>query len=85
MDTIGHAVGFFALAGLLSIFFKLPTLPLTIALISYAALSELAQYYLGFRNGEFKDFIADAIGILLFMLLKSLWIVFAAMRAKTEN
>jgi VanZ family protein len=29
-------------------------------------LSEVGQYYLGFRNGEFRDIIADVIGILSF-------------------
>ncbi len=50
--------------------------PLTIALIFYAALSELGQYYLGFRNGEMKDFIADLFGIFMFVLLKWVWLVY---------
>ncbi|WP_147301970.1 VanZ family protein [Thalassotalea euphylliae] len=76
IDTIGHAIGFFVLTWLTSSLFKLPAWPLTIALIGYAALSEVAQYSLGFRNGEFKDFVGDTIGILLFMLLKWLWLVY---------
>ena len=35
----------------------------------YAALTEIGQYYLGFRNGEFRDFVADVMGIIIFIFL----------------
>lgn len=76
IDTIGHCIGFFILTWVLSSFAKLPTQPLVFSLIAYAALSEIGQYYLGFRNGEIKDFVADVIGILLFGFLKWLWLVY---------
>jgi len=76
IDTIGHFIGFFCLTWVLSSLIKLPSGPLTFTLILYSAFSEMAQYYLGFRNGEIKDFVADVIGILLFMLLKWVWVVY---------
>ncbi|MFD2164702.1 VanZ family protein [Thalassotalea euphylliae] len=76
VDAYGHFIGFFILAWVLSSFLKLPTWPLVISLIAYAALSELGQYYLGFRNGEVKDFIADVIGIFCFFFLKWVWLVY---------
>lgn len=76
IDTVGHFIGFFCLAWLVSSLGKLPLLPATLSLIVYAALSELGQYYLGYRNGEFKDFFADLGGILLFVLLKWCWLVY---------
>jgi len=76
VDTIGHCIGFFMLTWVLSSLVRLPLQPLIVALIAYAALSEIGQYYLGFRNGEVKDFVADVIGILLFAFLKWLWLVY---------
>ena len=76
VDTIGHCIGFFILTWVLSSLVKLPMQPLIIALIVYAGLSEIGQYYLGFRNGEMKDFVADVIGILLFAFFKWVWLVY---------
>ena len=71
LDTIGHFIGFFCLTWLIVSVAKLPFLPSTVALICYAGFSELGQYYLGYRNGEVSDFIANTLGILLFVALKS--------------
>jgi len=76
IDTIGHFIGFFCLAWVLSSFIKLSTPALTFSLVIYAGLSELGQYYLGFRNGEVKDFVADILGISFFLLLKWTWLVY---------
>lgn len=76
MDTIGHFIGFFTLSLLLNSIFKLPLLNTITCLIFYAALSEIGQYYLGFRNGEFRDFVADVVGILFFALLKWIYTVY---------
>lgn len=76
VDTIGHFIGFFCLTWVLSSLAKLPSWPLTISLIVYAGLTELGQYYLGYRNGEFKDFVADILGIFTFILLKWVWLVY---------
>mgnify|MGYP006903651264 CR=1 FL=1 len=70
IDTIGHFFGFFLLSWLLHSGFKLSLLPLSFSLTIYAALTELGQWYLGFRNAEFSDFLADVAGILTFMLLR---------------
>lgn len=70
IDTIGHFISFFILAWLVHSLIKLTLVETLITLVFYGALSELGQYYLGFRNGEFSDFFADVAGIFLFVLLK---------------
>jgi len=70
IDTIGHFIGFFVLTWLASSILKLSLLSTLFTLSFYAALSELGQYYLGFRNAEFSDFFADIAGICLYIFLK---------------
>jgi len=70
IDTIGHFISFFCLTWVLCSFIKLPTMSVSFCLVLYALLSELGQYYLGYRNGEVKDFVADVLGVLLFVILK---------------
>lgn len=70
IDKIGHFIGFFFLTWLLSHTLKLPLVNLSLTLILYSALTEIGQHYLGFRNGELKDFVADVFGILTFMFIK---------------
>jgi hypothetical protein len=70
VDTIGHFIGFFVLTWFISSVVKISFLTTLLTLIFYSALSELGQYYLGFRNGEFSDFFADVAGISLYLLLK---------------
>jgi len=70
IDTIGHFIGFFVLTWLVASIIKLSLLSTFFTLSFYAALSELGQYYLGFRNAEFSDFYADIAGISLYLLLK---------------
>lgn len=76
IDTIGHFIGFFILAWLTHSLIKLTLKETFITLIFYGALSELGQYYLGFRHGEFSDFFADIAGISLFILLKLLYLAY---------
>jgi len=70
IDTIGHFIGFFVLTWLVASILKLSLLSTLFTLSFYAALSELGQYYLGFRNAEFSDFFADIAGISLYIFLK---------------
>jgi hypothetical protein len=70
IDTIGHFIGFFILTWVVSSILKLSLLNTLITLFFYSALSELGQYYLGFRNAEFSDFFADIVGISLYIFLK---------------
>jgi VanZ family protein len=76
IDTIGHFIGFFILAWLIHSVLKLTLVKTLITLSFYGALSELGQYYLGFRNGEFSDFFADIAGISTFILLKLLYLAY---------
>jgi len=70
IDTIGHFIGFFILTWIVFSLLKFSMWKTLLTLSFYAALSELGQYYLGFRNGEFSDFFADVAGISLYLLLK---------------
>lgn len=76
IDTIGHFISFFILAWLIHSLMKLTLLETLITLSFYGALSELGQYYLGFRNGELSDFYADITGVGLFILLKLLYLIY---------
>jgi len=76
IDTIGHFISFFILAWLIHSVLKLTLVKTLITLSFYGALSELGQYYLGFRNGEFSDFFADVAGISSFILLKLLYLAY---------
>lgn len=69
IDTIGHFIGFFLLTWLIRALVKLPISVIAMTLIFYAAASELGQAYLGFRNGEFTDFVADIMGIGSFIFI----------------
>lgn len=73
LDTLGHFISFFCLTLVLNSVFKFPLFNTAVSLSFYAALSEIGQYYLGFRNGEFRDVFADILGILFFVLLKKLY------------
>lgn len=74
IDTIGHFIGFFVLTWLLASVLKLSLLSCIFTLSFYAALSELGQYYLGFRNAEWTDFFADIAGISLYIFLKYIYL-----------
>jgi VanZ family protein len=70
IDSIGHIISFFALAWVLHSILKLPLLNTMLTVAFYGALTELGQYYLGFRNGELSDFISDIIGVTLFGIIR---------------
>jgi len=76
IDTIGHFIGFFILTWLIHSMIKLSLLTTFITLSFYGALSEIGQYYLGFRHGEFSDFFADIVGISFFILLKVIYLFY---------
>ncbi|SES95435.1 VanZ family protein [Thalassotalea agarivorans] len=72
LDTVGHFVGFLVLTAVCHYFTRIPLTTLVICLICYAALTELSQYYLGFRNGEVRDVIANIFGICSYIFLFAL-------------
>ncbi|WP_420839706.1 VanZ family protein [Colwellia maritima] len=76
IDTIGHFIGFFILTWFVSSILKLSIFNTFFSLSFYSALSELGQYYLGFRNGEFSDFFADIAGISLYLFLKYVYLLY---------
>ena len=76
IDSIGHLIGFFTLTWFLHGVFKFPLVNIAITLVFYGGLTELAQWHLGFRNGELSDFLADVAGVTLFVALKWLKVVY---------
>jgi VanZ family protein len=76
IDTIGHFIVFFILAWVTHSLIKLTLKEVFITLSFYGAMSEIGQYYLGFRNGEVTDFFADVAGVSLFILLKLLYLTY---------
>jgi len=85
LDSIGHIIGFFLLAWFLFATLKLSTINLSICLVFYGALTEIGQVYLGFRNGEVSDFIADIIGISLFVLMRWAIMIYSNKETKTAK
>ncbi len=85
IDTIGHFTSFFLLTWVVHSLVKLPLKIAVVTLIFYGALTELGQLYLGFRNGEFIDFLADVAGILFFVLMKWCYIFFSSKIIKTKS
>lgn len=85
IDSIGHMIGFFILPWFLHGVFRFPVINLSLCLVFYAALTELAQLYLGFRNAEFSDFLADIVGITCFVAVKWLKVVYFDRPLKRPN
>jgi len=76
LDTIGHIIGFFCLSWILIRLIKLPLVNTVICLYFYSALTEIGQHYLGFRNGEFADVVADIVGVSLFAILQWFLVIY---------
>jgi VanZ family protein len=76
IDTIGHLTSFFILTWVCHSIIKL-ALPLCVPLlIFYAALTEIGQSFLSYRSGQIGDFIADIVGIILFVSTKWFYMSF---------
>ncbi|PKI14193.1 VanZ family protein [Colwellia sp. 12G3] len=73
IDTIGHLTSFFILTWVSHSLIKLSLQFCVPLLIFYGALTEIGQSFLGYRSGELGDFIADVVGISLFILAKWLY------------
>ena len=70
IDSIGHIISFFALTWVLHSILKLPLFNTMLTVTFYGLLTELGQYYLGFRSAQLSDFYADLIGIALFAVIR---------------
>ncbi|WP_440876638.1 VanZ family protein [Thalassotalea sp. PLHSN55] len=70
IDKLGHFIGFFFLTWLVYLIVDGSLLAMSLCLLLYSGLTELGQHFLGFRNGEMSDFIADALGIAFFVMMQ---------------
>ena len=75
IDSIGHFFGFMLLTWIFHSVVKIPLFNTAVCLVLYAILSEVGQYYLGFRNGEARDVVANVSGIGLFIIFKWCYVV----------
>ena len=70
IDSIGHIISFFCLTWVLHSILKLPLFNTMLTVGFYGILTELGQYYLGFRSAQMSDFISDIIGIAIFGVIR---------------
>jgi len=84
IDTFGHIIGFFGLSWILIRLVKLPLVNTVVCLYFYSAVTEIGQHYLGFRSGQFFDFVADVVGISLFATLQWLTIIYGKPKLEKE-
>jgi VanZ family protein len=72
-DKLIHFSGFFVLAGLAMLAgWKTSSYKLVLALIGYAALTEILQYFIPGRSFSVLDWMADSLGVLIASLIFSL-------------
>ncbi|MEW6999416.1 VanZ family protein [Colwelliaceae bacterium BS250] len=69
LDKTGHFFGFLFLSWLVDKLLNLNIMVTTIGLIFYSGLTEIGQHMLGFRSGQWSDFIADSLGCLCYLLI----------------
>ncbi|MCZ4304054.1 VanZ family protein [Zoogloeaceae bacterium G21618-S1] len=68
-DKLEHVLAFFALGVLASLAWPGRTAMLVIGLLAYGGLIEVAQSFTAYRMGDAADWLADALGIGLAMVL----------------
>ena len=64
-DKAQHVFAFFCLSSLGILAYQKAVVKVAIGLLLYGALIELLQWLTGWRLGEFADWVADGIGILI--------------------
>ena len=64
-DKAQHVFAFFFLSGLGILAYQKAVVKVAIGLLLYGALIEVFQWLTGWRSGEFADWAADGIGILI--------------------
>jgi len=84
IDTIGHLTSFFILTWVCHSIIKLSLPICVVLLICYGALTEVGQSFLSYRSGQLGDFIADVIGISLFVMAKWIYVNFFRKNIKRE-
>ncbi|QBY05287.1 hypothetical protein E2K93_13275 [Thalassotalea sp. HSM 43] len=78
LDKTGHFIGFLLLSWLLDRLINIPRGVLVLSVIFYSGFTEICQWYLGFRSGQFDDFVANALGC-------STYYLFATISAKYKK
>ncbi|OUS23288.1 hypothetical protein A9Q98_15550 [Thalassotalea sp. 42_200_T64] len=69
LDKTGHFLGFLFLTWLVDKLIKIDLKVTVITLCIYSGLTELGQWYLTFRSGQWTDFLADVLGCFTYALI----------------
>ncbi len=69
LDKSGHFIGFLLLTWLVDSLLKLNLIATIVALVVYSGLTEIGQHLLGFRTGQWSDFLADTLGCFCYFLI----------------
>ena len=64
-DKAQHVFAFFCLSSLGIFAYQKAAVKVAIGLLLYGALIEVLQWLIGWRSGEFADWVADGFGILI--------------------
>ncbi|WP_160173536.1 VanZ family protein [Thalassotalea sp. ND16A] len=69
LDKTGHFLGFLFLTWFLDKLIKIDLKVTVFTLCIYSGLTELGQWYLAFRSGQWSDFLADVLGCITYVLI----------------
>lgn len=72
-DKSGHFLGFLALTAITHKLLRLELMTIVVCMIIYSGLTEIGQWLLGYRSGQWLDFVANFIGCLSYALLFKLF------------
>ena len=64
-DKAKHVIAFFCLSGLGILAYQKAAVKVAAGLFLYGGVIEILQWLTGWRSGEFADWVADGIGILI--------------------
>ncbi|WP_068547362.1 VanZ family protein [Thalassotalea crassostreae] len=68
-DKSGHFLGFLLLTAITHKLLKFDLTTVVMSMIVYSGLTEIGQWLLGYRSGQWLDFVANFIGCLSYALL----------------
>lgn len=68
-DKAQHAIAFFVLGGLARAAYAVRSRVIVAAMLLYGAAIELAQGATGFRYADWRDWVADAVGVAVGVLV----------------
>jgi VanZ family protein len=74
-DKAQHIFAFFYLSGLGILGYSKSVSKVSLGLLMYGGLIEIIQWITGWRSGDWADWLADGIGILLSVIILNIFIL----------